>query len=176
MAKLNDVQNAAIRSLVGNRCFSKAVLAINAGSALTVKTTVVPSGGIVFSSGGIQKLKADLSAVALAVSAAQQQKISGQQTFYTQPANTTAYIVVALDSGGTPYAIQGTYAGQVKQSSPIDNLGTGDIPDVGDSLTPIGYIKVVTGATTFLPATDALDKASVTFTFADLSCVPATNP
>lgn len=57
-------QGAVMAILVAlvNRVASQVVPAVNAGSAATFKTTVVPSGGIVYRINSIRYLKADLSA------------------------------------------------------------------------------------------------------------------
>lgn len=175
MPKLNDVQSKALKGLIGNRCFSQAVLAINAASAATVKTTVVPSGGIVYTVDGRVFNKANLSAQVLTADATQQAIITGQSTFYVQPINTTVYYVIVLDASGNVRTIQGTYLGQTFGAY-VQQTGDGSIPDIGDSFTPIGMIKVATGAVTFTPATTLLDAASITFTFYDLSALPATAP
>lgn len=177
MSRLNDVQHKAMRRLLGNRCFSKVVLAINGASAATVSTTVVPAGGIVYSVDGRQYLKANLAAQALTVNAAQQAVVTGQETFYVQPVSTTVYYVVCLDSAGNVRTVQGTYFGQVFVPY-IAQTGDGSIPDVGDSLTAIGMIKIATsGSVTFTPGTTALDAAGVTATYYDLSgALPVTAP
>lgn len=165
MSRALDIWRAAEREMVTNANYGKAVLAINAASAATVKTT----NAITYTVDGIYYTKTALAAQALTA-------FTGQ-TFYTQPANTTVYYVVALNAAGTVYCIQGSYAGQTQSYLRADlSVGDGEIPDVPDSLTAIGMIKVVTGATTFLPGTDALDKASVTFTFYDLAVIPSARP
>lgn len=176
MSRLNEIQHNVLRNLIGNRCFSKPVLAINAGGAATIKTTVVPAGGIVFTVDGVSKLKANLAAEVLATLAAVQREITGLDGYYVQPIGKTVYYLVCLDAAGTVYTIQGTYVGQ--SFTPYSNrLGDGKMPcDIGSTLTPIGYIKVVTGSATFTPATTLLDAANITFTFGDLSAIPSTDP
>lgn len=168
MPSLADVQNRAIRNLLGTRMLSKPTLAINAGSAATFKTTNTNY----FSVNGIQYSFAALSANALTADATQQALITGQTGFYVQPASTTVYYVVGINAAGTVRTFQGTYTGQTFTNF-VNTLGDSSIPDIGDSYCPIGYIKVVTGAATFTPATTALDAASITFTFADLVAIPA---
>lgn len=171
MAKLSDVQHKSLRNLLGTHSIGYWTLAINAGSAATIKTTNTNY----FVINGIKYSKAALSAVALAADATQQALITGQSTFYVQPISTTVHYVIGIDSGGTVKCFQGTYADQ--SFTPFSsNLGTGDVPDIGDSYAPIGMIKVVTGSATFTPATTALDAANITFTFYDLERLPSTNP
>lgn len=183
---LRNIQRRDIRNAIANAVFSKPILAINAGGAATVKTT----NAIDFSVGGIMYSKAALSAQALAADATGQEKISGQTGFHTQQANTTAYLLLVIDAAGNVKCLQGLANGQsqvVVGSATFDlnyfkvPKGDGSIPDpnVGqttEKYTAFGLIKVATGATTFLPGTDALDKASVTFTFYDLQQVPVAAP
>jgi hypothetical protein len=175
MPKLNDVQSKALRGVIGNHCYSRAVLAIESAGLATVKTTVVPTGGIVYSIDGITYLKANLSAEALTADATQQAIITGQSTFYVQPDGKTVYYVVCLDSSGNERTIQGTYSGQT--FTPFGpQTGDGSIPDVGDSLCPIAMMKIATSGATFTPASTALDAAGVTVTYYNLSAIPATAP
>lgn len=170
--RLNDV-GQTVRGLIGSMNIGKAVLAINAASALTVKTT----SALAYVINGIYYSKAILSAQTL---------VTGGDAFYTQPASTTVYYVLGIDSSGTVKTFQGTYSGQVWNAAATSAsqsanqqgvVGNGAVPDVDSSTYAVfGMIKVVTGATTFLPGTDALDKASVTFTFYDLAMIPGTNP
>ena len=183
---LKNVQRRDIRNLLANRVFNKPVLAINLGGAATVKTTAA----IDYCIDGIAYQKAILSAQALTVDTTAQEAITGQKTFHTQQANTTAFLLLVVDKDGNVRCLQGLANGQsqvVIGSNTIDlgyckvPKGDGSIPDpnIGQSTEKycaFGLIKVATGATTFLPGTDALDKASVTFTFYDLSAVPGTAP
>lgn len=173
--KLNQLGISALRAL-GTSCLVKAVLAINAAAAATVKTT----NAITYVIDGILYSKVALAAQALA-------PISG--AFYTQPANTTVYYTLALDAAGNVRVVQGTYAGQPLNTGGVVTVGDGTVPDVPDLSVasmdtsgnqtpatiwcPFGVIKVVTGATTFLAGTDALDKASCTFTFYDVMYLPS---
>jgi len=171
MPSLADVQSQAVRTLLANRSLSKATLAINAGSAATIKTT----GTNYFTIDGIQYSYAALSAQALAADATQQALISGQAGFYVQPISKTVYYVIGINSSGTVKCFQGTYTGQTFTNF-VGRAGDSLIPDIGNSYCPIGMIKVVTGSATFTPATTALDAANITFTFYDLSVLPSTAP
>ena len=165
MSRGNDIGRRAERGLACNMSYVKGVLAINAASAATVKTT----NALTYTVDGVQYTKTALSAQALTA-------YTGN-TFYTQPASTTVYYVLGVNAAGTVYCFQGTYTGQTQNPLRADfSVGDGSIPDVPDGVTPFGMIKVVTGATTFLPGTDALDKASVTFTFYDLAVIPSVAP
>ena len=136
-------------------------------SQQTIRNTV---GNMVFSKGGLAELASPGAAVrttaAVAFSngglmyskaAIASQALSGTVV----PISTTAYFVLSLDASGNVTV----------------NQGTGALPDVADSLTPFGIIKVVTnGSTTFTPGTTATNAAGVTVTFYDVSLLPATAP
>lgn len=177
MPTLQDVSTRALRALCGQIAGSgnlKPVLAINAGSAATVKTT----NAIIYAIDGVLYSKAILSAQALTVKDTLQQPITGRKTFYVQPANTTVYYVLVLDSSGNVYTIQGTYSGQewTDAATGLKHIGTGYIPDVSsDSYVPFGIIKIALGATTFTVATTALDAANVTATYYDVMHLPSSN-
>lgn len=59
---MNQGALAAVLIALVNRVKVQVVPAVNSGGAATFKTTVVPSGGIVFEINGVRYLKADLSA------------------------------------------------------------------------------------------------------------------
>lgn len=174
--KLNQIGISALRAL-GTAVHGKAVLAINAATAATVKTT----NAIVYAIDGIVYSKAILSAQALTTLST---------PFYTQPISTTVYYTFALDASGNVRVVQGTYAGQSVNTGGVVTIGDGTVPDVPDASVasvdasgnqtpatqwcPFGILKVVTnGSTTFLPGTDALDKAGCTFTFYDVMYLPS---
>lgn len=173
--RLSQIQNAVVRALFGTVCLTKATLAINAGAAATIKTT----GTTTYVIDGVFYTKAALAAQVLTPDAVVQARLSGQALYYVQPANSTVYYVVGLDAAGNVRVFQGIYNGYV---------GPGPNPILGDATTyvgvpedigaycPIGIIKIVTGATTFTPAVDALDKALVTATYFDVCMCPSVNP
>jgi hypothetical protein len=172
MSRISQVQHAHIRNLLANVCLTKATLAINAGGAATIKTT----GTTTYTNDGVLLTKAALAAQALTVDATVQARLSGQATFYVQPVSSTVYYVVGLDAAGNVRVFQGTYVGYVGPGgNPV--IGDGLVPEDIGSYTPIGMIKIVTnGATTFTPATTALDAAGLTVTFYDLALLPSANP
>jgi hypothetical protein len=172
MSRLSQVQSAFLRNLLAYVCMSKVTLAINAGSAATVKTT----GGITYTSDGRYFTASALSAQVLTVNTTVQPWVNGQTTLQVQPVSTTAYYVIALDSAGSCWCIQGTWVGY---SGPGANpiIGDGTVPEQLGSLTPIGMFKLVTDAShTFTPATTALDAAGITVTYYDLMLCPSANP
>jgi hypothetical protein len=168
----------------GNMTLSPAaVLAINAASALTVKTT----NAITYLKDGKLSSKAALAAVALAAPATTNTKcVTGVALtqaecdpwrFYQLPAGKTCYIALALDNAGAVVAFQGDYAGQALnfRGGGVAK-GSGNVPTIPDGFIPFGLIKIVSTTGTFTPATTALDAANLTFTFSDISLMPSVNP
>ena len=168
---LTSVTHSGVRSLLGNRTLSRAILAINAGGAATIKTT----NAIDYCLDGIIRNKAALSAQALTVDAAQQALVTGFSAFQVQPAGKTAYYVLVLDSAGNVRCIQGSWSGMSVDPFKVPKPAS-LIPDIGPSYTPFGLLKVVTGSAAFTPGTTALDASNITFTFYDISVLPATAP
>jgi hypothetical protein len=178
MAALKEISNGIIRLALGNSCISKAILAINAGGAATVKTT----NAINFGVDGVLYSKAALAAQSIAVTHdAFGNPVGGNNlAAYVQPAGTTSYLLLCVNAAGTVAVVQGTYAGQAL-SFPNDLskvlTGKGDIPAEPAGYTAFGLIKVVTaGAATFQPGTTLLDAANVTATYFDLEYVPSVAP
>jgi len=155
MSDLTKVSNQDIANALGGMCLTKGVLAINAASAATVKTT----NALVYGVAGVLYTKAALAA-------------------YVQPINTTALYVLALNAAGTVAVVQGTYAGQqVTYGSDLSKIVTAGygVPTLPAGYTPIGAIKVATnGSATFTAGTTALDAAGVTATYFDLALLPVT--
>lgn len=173
MSDLSKVPNRDIINALGGMCLTKGVLAINAGSAATVKTT----NALVYGVGGVLYTKAALAAQAITVTHRYDGKpVSTADTAYVQPINTTVIYVVALNSAGTVAVVQSTYAGQqVTYGSDLSKIVTagGGLPTLPAGYTPIGAIKVATnGSATFTAGTTALDAAGVTATYFDLALLP----
>lgn len=173
MSRISSIANAGLRLVLGNRCHTKATLAINAGGAATVKTT----GATIFSVGGVLYTKAALAAQSLAIThRLDGTPVTAAEPAYVQPALTTVVYVVALNKDGTVAVVQGSYAGQAVTFRPdLTKImtGDGDIPDEPVGYTAIGYIKVATAAaTTFTPGTTLLDAAGITATYVDVSVLP----
>jgi len=165
MGKISDAAaSKALKDVLGNVCFSKATLAINAGGAATIKTT----GTTTYTVGGIYYTKAALSAQSIAI-AANYGPVNGTDG-YVQPVSSVVYYVVSLDAAGTVYVRQGSYLNQVLSSQ--GDLGTGAIPDTLSTQTPIGYFRITTnGATTFTPGTTLLDAAGITAAYTDVALI-----
>lgn len=173
LAKINDV---GLRRAIGDRCYSKATLAINLAGAATIKS----AGATTYTVDGIFYSKAALAAQSIAVThnlfgfAVSGAGASGPAA-YVQPANSTVIYVIALKADGTVGVVQGGYNGQsVTLPGGVVMVSKGEVPEVPVGYTPIGTLKVVTGATTFTPGTTLLDAANVTVTYTDVSLLPAT--
>lgn len=179
---LNDVHTSGLRQFGNMVHGTPPIVAINAAAAATVKTT----NAILHTANGVLKSRAALSAVALAAPTTSTTKVGGGSVaqdevdrwrFYTLPAGKTCYIVLALDGASTAnlVAFQGSYDGQdlFFRGGGVAK-GKSVVPDTPDGFVPFGLIKVVGGTATFLPGTDALDKANVTFTFWDIGVLPVT--
>lgn len=173
LAKIND---GGLRRAIGDRCYTKGVLAMNAAGAATVKTT----NALVFSVDGILYTETALSAQSIAVThnlfgfAVSGASASGPSA-YVQPANSTVIYVVALNSAGTVAVVQGGYNGQsVTLPGGVVLVSKGEVPEVPVGYAAIGVLKVVTGAATFTPGTTLLDASNVTVTYTDVSLLPAT--
>lgn len=184
MSKLSDINNGPIKNMIGYQNNVRGVLAINAASAATIKTTAA----LDYINNGIFKNKAALSAQSL-VPAGYMFNWQGNavSAFYAQPVSTTVYYVVALDSSGNVNVVQGNYSGQKLSTDPTVGVGqsvagatwvgNGAVPDLPSGLTPIGMLKVATnGSTTFTPGTTLLDAAGVTVTYSDLAVLPEGTP
>lgn len=179
MSSLKQVSSQPVRHLLGNRCLSRPIVAIG-----TTKSAFNTSAAAECTIDGIiYNLTAQTSTALVALAAshlpaagAAYLQPSGLAGFYTQPANTTVYYVLAINAASTVVVVQGTYDGQPIANGAGYAEGDGNVPPLPDGVAPFGMIKVVTGATTFVPATTLFDAANVTSTFYTLACLPAANP
>jgi hypothetical protein len=172
MSSLSEIQSAVVAKVLGNRCQGKAVLAINAASAATVKTT----NAITYTVNGVALTKTALAAQSMVPTHdAYGDPVAVGILAYVQPASTTVYYVISLNAAGTVAISQGSYAGQT-QVYPTNlsktAIGNGVVPVEPTGYTGVGIVKVVTGATTFTPGTTALDAALVTATYFDVDVLP----
>lgn len=171
MTTLAKITDGGLRRAIGDLCYSKATLAINLAGAATIKST----GAITYTVDGIFYSKAALSAQSIAVTHNLFGFAASGPAAYVQPANSTVIYVVALNAAGTVAVVQGGYNGQsVTLPGGVVMVSKGEVPEVPVGYTPIGTLKVVTGATTFTPGTTLLDAANVTVTYTDVSLLPAT--
>ena len=175
MSSITSIVSADVRKVLMNCCMSKATLAINAGSAATIKTT----GATTYMLDGVLYSKAALSAQSMAAThGAFGDPVAAGPAAYVQPVLTTAYYVIALNAAGTVAVVQGCYLGQpITFANDLSKsyIGDGAIPLEPIGYTAIGVIKVaLAGAATFTPGTTALDAANVTATYFDVAILPAT--
>lgn len=178
MAKLSDITAAALLQILSAYSLTKGVLAINAASAATVKTT----NAISYAVNGVLYSKAILAAQSIAVTHDFQVAPS---LGYVQPAGTTAYYTLGVNAAGTVSVSQSSFLGQKYAADPtlgvgaaamvgVSFIGNGLPADVPAGYAPFGMVKIVTaGAATFTAGTTALDAANITATYFDLSVVPA---
>lgn len=180
MSSLKQVTSAPVRHALGNRCMTRPILAIGTSKAAfnTGAAAVNSIDGIIRNLGAQTStaLVATVAATHLPAAEAGWLQPSGRSGFYTQPASTTVYYVLTVNAAQTVTVVQGTYDGQPIANSSGYAEGDGNVPAIPAGLAPFGMIKVVTGATTFVPATTEFDAANVTSTFYDLACLPAANP
>lgn len=150
---LGDIDIAAVRNLLGNRCFTKAVCAIG---------------------GTVQKARTTATAE-YCIDGQMYSKASTDDLFVftdvtVQPISTTCFYALCLDASGSGSIINGT---PVLTASITAGTDKALIPEIPSTKCCVGAIKVVTDATgTFVPATDGLNDAAVTDTYFNFSCVP----
>jgi len=173
--KLSDINDATLRAILGNSCKTKITLASSGAGTATVGST----GTITYTVDGIFKTKSALSAQSIAVTHDQfGNAVANGLAAYTQPVSTTVYYVLSLNAAGTVAVSQGGYSGQsVTSPAGAAQYSAGGLPVVPAGYTPIGIIKVATGASaTFVAGTTNLDAAGVTATFTDVERLPVTAP
>lgn len=148
---LGDIATAALRNLLGNRCFTKAVCAIGTTvqKARTTATAEYCIDGVAYSKASTDDLFVftDLT---------------------VQAANTTAFYALCLDASGNGSIINGT---PVSTAAITAGTAKAYIPEIPATKCIVGAIRVVTTGA-FTPATTGLDDATVTDTYYNLSCVP----
>jgi hypothetical protein len=162
MPSLRDFDDATLAAIVGNMSFTAGALAIQTASSASYKTT----NTITYAADGIVATKTAVATQSL-VTNSNEGYTAAQMTV---PINKTAYFVVTIK--GSDASIK-NFAGM--QLNPDGTLTwTGKLPNIPAGFTPIGYIKVVTGSTTFVPGTTALDATTggMAITFKDLAVLP----
>lgn len=150
---LGDVETAALRNLLGNRTFGKALLAISA-TATAVKTV---TNTITYTIDGQLYTLAPTDPIAFT-------------DLTVQPVSTTCFYAVVVDAAGTPSIINGT---PVLTASITAGTAKALFPEIPSTKCILGGVKVVTDSThAFTPATTELSAAGITDTYFNLSCVP----
>lgn len=152
---LGNIYDAALRNLLGNRCFGKALLAIS-GTATAVKTV---TNTITYCIDGQLYELAPTDPIAFT-------------DLTVQPVATTAFYAVAVDAAGTPKIYNGT---PVLTSKITAGTEKALFPDVPSTHAVIGGIKITTDAThTFNPGpgNTELSAAGITDEYFNFSCIP----
>lgn len=143
---MNQGDLAKVLVAVANRMMSSPTLAVNSGGAATFKTTVVPSGGIVFAINGVHYLKADLSA----------QVLTGFSLASTGVGE-FSLLRIELNSSGTVGIVQGGIFNSAAEATAHPPVRSADKCTIGTILLPASFV----------PGTTALDASGVVFTDGD---------
>lgn len=172
MSTLKAQPNYDLRRLLGDRCYVFSTLAINAGSAATIKTT----GAVIYSVDGVMYSKAALSAQVITITHDQfGRDVSTQPSVakYVQPVSTTVYYLIGVNAAGTVCTVQGGYSGQTLTVNAQSFVSDGSMPVLPVGYAPIGVIKIApTVAATFNPGTTLLDATNVNATYFNVSTLP----
>jgi hypothetical protein len=148
---LGDLVTEEMRGLMGNRCFGSAGLVIGSGDKKKVKiANTVPFciDGILYSKTTAEIVHTDVT---------------------VQADLTTKWYLLSLDKDGNGLITQGPAVLTASVTGVTNELA---LPKIAASQCAIGAFKIVTAGTTFTPATSDHDKASLTTTYYNLSCVP----
>jgi len=148
---IGDLVTEEMRILLGNRCFGSAGLVIGSSSKPKVKianTTPYCINGQMYSKATAEIVHTDLT---------------------VQADLTTKWYLLSLDKDGNGLITQGPAVLTADVTSVTNELA---LPKIAATQCAIGAFKIVTAGTTFTPATDDHDKASLTTTYYNLSCVP----
>lgn len=150
---LGDVFTSALRTLLGNRCFTKAICAI--GSTTTkIKTT---TNTVEYCIDGIMYEKAATDDLFVFTDTTSQADL------------TTCFYALCLDKDGNGSIVNGT---PVLTASITAGTAKATLPEVPATKCIIGAVKVETSGAAFVPGTTALSAGTVTDTYYNLSCVP----
>ena len=144
---MNQGDLAKILVALVDRVTTQPVLAVNSGGATTFKSTVVPSGGIVFTINGVVYLKANLSA----------QVLTGFSLVSTGVGQ-FCLLRVELESDGTVGILQGGMFNSAAEAAAHPPTRSADKATIGTILLPASFV----------PGTTALDASGVVFTDGDL--------
>lgn len=151
MAKLTGrgmSQGDLIKALVAlvDTMLSSPTLAVNGAAEATFKTTVVPSGGIVFRINGVHYVKADLAA----------QVLTGFSLASTGVGE-FCLLRVELDVDGTVGIVQGGMFNSAAEAAAHPPTRSADKVTIGTILLPASFV----------PGTTALDVSGVVITDGD---------
>lgn len=147
----------------GTFCLSKAGLKIGNSDAKDVDIAAPNGAGVDFVIDGVLYHKADTADIPVVVTDEDGTAVS------TQAALTTCLYLVQLDSSGNLTTVKGTEELSTELAAGDKSL---KYPAPTADTCPIGWVKIVTEATTFLCGTDDFSKSLVTDTFGDLFAIP----
>lgn len=164
---LKDITNAAIRTLVGTKCLTNAALAI--GTTTTKINTV--AGAIVYTIDG--KLLSKTGAADI------MDLTSASVLFFKQSlaANQFTSFLCGFDPSGNPYVLQGPVVSAAADVTLAElTLDTKGVPSFQKpdgtyvNFCPVGYVKIASGASAYVPGTTALTGLG---TYVNCSVLPA---
>lgn len=152
---LGDINTAAIRNMLGNRCFTKAIVATGSNTA---------------------KVKTTTNTVQYCIDGILYEKAATDDLFVftdtkAQPDLTTAFYAFCLDKDGASVVVNGT---PVLTAAITAGTDKAFIPAIPDTACLIGAVKVVASGGAFTPGTSGVATAgNFTVTFYNLTCTPA---
>lgn len=158
-AQLGDVKANPVLQLLGNRSYSKGILAVDGANAENVQTT----NAVEYSINGIMYSKAAVAEIDLSgLTAIDENGVT--VTDLTLAAGYTKAYLLVLNAGGDIRIVPGL---------PVANGGTCVPPSCPADHAPFGAVKVVNASSSaFTFGTTDTDAASITSTFYDLAVVP----
>lgn len=151
---LGDIENIALRTFLGNRCFTKGILATGSNAA-KVKTT---TNTVQFCIDGILYEKAATDDLFVFTDTKPQADL------------TTCFYAMCLDKTGASVVVNGT---PVLTASVAAGTDKALVPEIPATACLIGAVKVVASGGAFTPGTSGVATAgNFTVTFYNLSCTP----
>lgn len=156
----SDIDHAALRSLLGARCYGKAGLAIDATPADVETTSAVD-----YSIDGVMYTLAITAAIDISA-AAVIDEAGGTTTMTAQATATDRIYLLVVNAAGTIKVVQGTA---------VATGATCPCPGVPSGYCAFGAVKVANASgSDFTFGTTSLATANVTDTYYDLSLAPET--
>lgn len=150
---LADINHRSLRNCLGNRCFSLAVLALEAGDKNDIQTTNAIDyciDGVIYQKATIQDLNQTVT--------------DSYGDVATQALGTKCWYCFTLDASGNVEAYKG-------QDDDILNL-----PAHPADECCFGLLSLITTTVSFTMGTEDYDTASFTDVFYDCACLPSAPP
>lgn len=157
MTNLNDNPRG------GTFALSKAGVKIGNSDAKDIDIAAPNGAGVDYCIDGIMYHAADAADIAIDPSN------EAGVTISTQAADTTCLYLFQLDADGALTTVKGVEVATADLTAKTKPLR---YPTKDDDVAPIGFVKIVTVAVTFLAGTDNFSKSGVTDTFVDLFAIP----